>query len=82
MIGLATASKSADAVTANGSLDVLRYGRLLKARKLVGVRGVGHAFNGLYYVEKVTSSIKRGEFKQSFQLSRNGLLSTVNKVPA
>lgn len=82
MIGLATASKAADGVTANGSLDVLRYGRLLKARKLVGVRGVGHAFNGLYYVEKVTSTIKRGEFKQSFNLSRNGLLSTIPRVPA
>lgn len=82
MIGLATAAKAADAVTANGSLDVLRYGHLLKARKLVGVRGVGHAFTGLYYVEKVTSKIKRGEFKQDFNLSRNGLLSTVPRVPA
>jgi len=82
MIGLATASKAADAVTANGSLDVLRYGGLLKARKLVGVGGVGHAFNGLYYVEKVTSTIKRGEFKQSFDLSRNGLLSTVPRISA
>lgn len=80
MIGLAAASKSADGVTSKGTLDVLRYGRLLKARKLVGVRGVGHAFNGLYYVEKVTSNIKRGEFKQSFSLSRNGLLSTVPRV--
>ena len=80
MIGLANASKSANAVSASGSLDVLRYGRTLKARKLVGVRGVGHAFNGLYYVEKVTSNIKRGEFKQSFSLSRNGLLSTVPRV--
>ncbi len=81
MIGLATASKAADGVSANGSLDVLRYGRVLKARKLVGVRGVGHAFNGLYYVEKVTSKIKRGEFKQDFDLSRNGLVSTVPRVP-
>lgn len=80
MMGLATASKAADGVTANGSLDVLRYGRLLKARKLVGVRGVGILYNGLYYVEKVTSNIKRGEFKQSFNLSRNGLLSTVPRV--
>jgi len=82
MMGLAAASKAAEAVTANGSLDVLRYGRLLKARKLVGVRGVGHAFNGLYYVDKVTSKIQRGEFKQSFNLSRNGLLSTVSRVNA
>jgi hypothetical protein len=82
MVGLAKAAKDANTVSANGSLDVLRYGRMLKARKLVGVRGAGHAFNGLYYVESVTSNIKRGEFKQSFALSRNGLLSTVEKVPA
>jgi hypothetical protein len=80
--GLAAASKSSDSVTATGSLDVLRYGRLLKSRQLVGVRGVGMAFDGLYYVEKVTSSIKRGELKQSFTLTRNGLISTVPKVPA
>ena len=81
MIGLAKAAKGANtAVTASGSLDVLRYGRLLEARKLVGVRGAGPAFNGLYFVEKVTSTIKAGEFKQSFELSRNGLLSTVPKV--
>ncbi len=82
MLGLAKAAKDANVATANGSLDVLRYGRLLKPRKLVGVRGAGHAFNGVYYVESVTSNIKHGEFKQSFSLSRNGLLSTVEKVPA
>jgi len=82
MLGLAKAAESANAVTATGSLDVMRYGRVLKPRKLVGLRGVGHAFNGLYYVEKVTSTIKRGEFKQSFNLSRNGLISTVPRVSA
>ena len=40
------------------------------------------AFDGLYYVKSVTHSIKRGEYKQSFSLARNGLLSTVPKVPA
>ena len=39
--GLAEAKTSQDAVTANGSLDVLRYGRVLKARGFVGVRGAG-----------------------------------------
>jgi hypothetical protein len=82
LIGLAKASRSADTVSASGSLDVLRYGRLLKARKLVGVRGVGLAFDGLYYVTSVTHSIKRGEYKQSFELSRNGLISITPKVPA
>ena len=68
-------------VTASGSLDVLRYGRVLKARQLVGVRGVGAAFDGLYYVKSVTHNIKHGEFKQSFELARNGLVSTVPVVP-
>ena len=79
--GLAAGSRSADSVTGNGSLDVLRYGRLLKARQLVGVRGAGMAFDGLYFVESVTTTIKRGELKQSFNLTRNGLISITPKVP-
>jgi hypothetical protein len=82
MLGLAKASKTTDAVTGTGTLDVLRYGRLLKARGLVGVRGAGMAFDGLYYVQSVTHNIKRGEYKQSFNLSRNGLVSTLQAVPA
>lgn len=79
--GLAEASKSQDAVSANGGLNVLRYGRLLKARQLVGVRGAGLAYDGLYYVQSVTSTIKKGEFKQSFSLTRNGLVSITPRVP-
>jgi hypothetical protein len=80
--GLSEAKKSQDAVTANGDLNVLRYGRILKPRKLVGVRGVGVAYDGLYYVQSVTSTLKRGEFKQSFQLTRNGLISITPRIPA
>jgi len=80
--GLAAASESMDAVTASGNLDVVRYGHVLKARRLVGVRGAGLAFDGLYYVKSVTSTIKRGEFTQSFELSRNGLVSITPAVPA
>lgn len=80
--GLAVAARSADAVTGSGSLDVVRYKRLLKARQLVGVRGVGTAFDGLYYVKSVTTTLKQGEIKQSFQLTRNGLVSITPKVPA
>lgn len=79
--GLAEAKKSQDSVSASGSLDVLRYGRPLKARQLVGVRGAGLAYDGLYYVKSVTSTLKRGEFRQSFQLTRNGLVSITPKVP-
>jgi len=81
LIGMAKAAQASDGVKGTGTLDVLRYGALLKARKLVGVRGAGHAFNGLHYVESVTHNIKRGEYKQNFSLSRNGLLSTIPKVP-
>lgn len=80
MIGMAKASKWADAVTGKGELDVTRYGKILQARKLVGVRGAGLAYDGLYYVKSVTHKIKRGSYKQSFELSRNGLISTLPKV--
>lgn len=80
--GLNEAKKSQDSVSGSGSLDVLRYGRLLKPRKLVGVRGVGVAYDGLYYVSSVTSTIRRGEFKQNFNLTRNGLISITPTVPA
>jgi hypothetical protein len=81
LIGVAKAAQSSDAVKGTGSLDVLRYGRILRARKLVGVRGAGTAFDGLYYVTSVTHQIKRGEYKQNFSLSRNGLISTLPEVP-
>jgi hypothetical protein len=80
MLGLAAAAQYLEAVTCEGSLDVTRYGGILKARQLVGVRGSGPAFDGLYYVKSVTHRIKRGEYKQSFTLTRNGLVSTVPAV--
>lgn len=82
MRGLSEASKSADAVRGTGTLNVLRYGRLLKARGLVGVRGAGPAYDGLYYVSTVTTTLKRGEIKQNFTLTRNGLVSITPLVPA
>jgi hypothetical protein len=70
---LAAASDSSDAVVATGQLDTVRYGRVLQSRRLVGVRGVGNAFNGNYYVKEVKHHIKVGEYKQSFTLTREGL---------
>ena len=80
MLGLAAAAQNAECVTCEGSLDITRYGGVLNARQLVGVRGVGPAFDGLYYVKSVTHKIKRGEYKQNFTLTRNGLVSTVQTV--
>ena len=69
-----------DSVTGSGSLDVLRYGRVLRSRMLVGVRGAGLAYDGLYYVNSVTHNIKHGEYKQNFSLSRDGLISNTPAV--
>lgn len=80
MMGLAEAAENAEAVSCEGSLDVTRYGGVLQARKLVGVRGAGPAFDGLYYVKSVTHRIKRGSYKQNFTLTRNGLVSTLPTV--
>jgi hypothetical protein len=82
LLALGKAAASADAVTGQGSLDVLRYGQILKSRRLVGVRGAGPAFDGLHYVSTVSHSIKPGRYTQQFNLSRNGLLSTVPLVPS
>ena len=79
--GMAYASQHSDSVFGSGSLDVARYGRVLKSRQLVGVRGAGEAFDGLHYVTSVTSTLKRGEFTQGFSLARNALLSTLPTVP-
>jgi hypothetical protein len=68
-------SNNAEAVTANGSLNVMRYGQILRARMLVGVRGAGVTYDGMYYVNTVTHNLKQGEYKQSFSLSRDGLIS-------
>jgi hypothetical protein len=81
MRGLAYAGRHTDAVFGTGSLDVARYGKVLKSRGLVGVRGAGEAFDGLHYVTSVTSTLRRGEFTQSFTLARNGLLSTLPVLP-
>ena len=78
---LSVSFQSADAVTGNGSLDVSRYGRVLRSKMLVGVRGAGITYDGLYYVNSVTHTLKRGEYKQSFTLSRDGLVSPTPVVP-
>jgi hypothetical protein len=78
---LALSFGSTDAITGSGSLDVLRYGRVLRSRMMVGVRGAGLAYDGLYYVNSVTHSLKPGQFKQNFTISRDGLISNTPVVP-
>jgi hypothetical protein len=72
LLANADAAATADAVTATGQVDAVRYGRALRSRRLVGLRGVGASYDGVYYVKQVTHQIKRGDYKQSFTLSREG----------
>lgn len=70
-----------DPVAANGALNVAVYGRPLASRSLVGVRGAGITYDGLFYVKSVTNTLGRGSWKQSFQLVRDGAISNVPLVP-
>ncbi len=80
LAGLAALFNAPDVLSGSGQLDVLRYGRVFKARQLAAVRGAGPYFDGKYYVKSVTHNIKRGEYKQSFTLARGGIGSSVSTV--
>jgi hypothetical protein len=77
---LALVAQSAQAITVSGTLDVVRYGRVLQPRGLVGVRGAGVTYDGLYYVTSVTHNLQRGEYTQDFTLAREGLISLTPTV--
>lgn len=72
---IAKAIESSDAVSGSGQLDVVRYGYLLRPRELVGVRGAGITYDGLYYVKSVTHNLQPGAYTQNFTLAREGLIS-------
>jgi hypothetical protein len=80
LAALASLFQTVDVISGTGQLDVLRYGQIFKARQLAQVRGAGNYYDGKYYVKSVTHNIKRGEYKQSFVLSRGGTGSSVSTV--
>ena len=69
-----------EVVTVTGELDTLLYGELLHLRGVVGLRGVGFNYDGLYEVKQVTHKIRKGEYKQSFTIKREGLGATVDRL--
>ncbi len=72
LAGLAASMNAPEPVSASGTVDSVRYGQVLRARKLVGVRGVGASYNGNYYVDSVTHTLERGQYVQQFELKREG----------
>ncbi|HEY0172994.1 MAG TPA: hypothetical protein VGB98_18415 [Pyrinomonadaceae bacterium] len=69
---LARATNAPDAVEGTGELDSIRYGGVLRARRLVGVRGAGFSYDGFYYVRRVTHRFTKEDYTQSFTISREG----------
>lgn len=80
LMALLAGRGGADPISATGSIDLTRYGRPIQARTLIGVRGAGMAYDGLWFVRSVTHALGRGSWKQSFQLSRDGLVSNMPAV--
>ena len=64
--------RSSWSIVAEGDLNTLSYGGVLKAKQPVLVRGVGQVFSGRYYVERVRHTIGGdGSYVQKFTLRRN-----------
>jgi hypothetical protein len=69
---LAKATNAPDSVKGEVELDTVRYGHVLRARGLVGVRGVGASYGGNYFVRSVKHAIARDSYTQQFTISREG----------
>ena len=59
-------------VTAQGELDALRYGGVLKPRGMVGLRGAGFTYDGMYYVKSVATRSARASTSSASRSRREG----------
>lgn len=79
----AAANRSAEEViVAEGTLDTARYGDILFAPGVVGVRGAGDTYDGDYYISRVTHQITPKSYTQKFRLTREGPGTLTQKVKA
>jgi hypothetical protein len=69
---IAAVTNAPESVLASGTLETVRYGSVLRARKPVGLRGAGTSYDGFYYVRKVKHIITQNEYTQEFTASREG----------
>lgn len=65
--------RSSRALTATGTVDAVKYGRVLRPGLPVLVRGAGRAYSGLWYVTRVSHSISTGAWTQRFSATRNAV---------
>jgi len=69
----AVVDRSSWAITAEGELNAVAYGGILRAKRPVLVRGAGRQFSGAYYVDRVLHTFTPQGYTQRFSLRRNGL---------
>ena len=50
------------------------YQDIIRARSYIDLRGVGDPYNGIYYIENVSHSSGKGEYKTSFTLTKKRLV--------
>jgi hypothetical protein len=69
----AIVDRSSRALSATGTVDAVKYGRVLRPGLPVLVRGAGRAYSGLWYVTRVSHSISTGAWTQRFSATRNAV---------
>lgn len=67
----AAVDRAAWAITAEGDLNTIAYGDVLRVRRPVMVRGAGTEFSGTYYVDRVHHVFTADGYEQRFALRRN-----------
>jgi phage protein D len=67
----AVVNRSACAITADGDLNTVAYGGILRAKRPVEVRGASGQFSGTYYVQQVLHTFSGEGYSQRFTLRRN-----------
>jgi phage protein D len=69
----AVVDRSSFAISADGELNTVAYGGVLRAKRPVLVRGAGRQFSGSYYIDRVLHTFTPQGYTQRFSLRRNGL---------
>jgi phage protein D len=65
--------RSAFFLKAQGTLNALRYGAILRTRKVVSIFGFGKTYSGHYYVRKVTHMLTPRTYYMEFEAFRNAM---------
>jgi len=60
-------------VSLSGDIDARAYGHVLRAKRLVTIKGMGSTYSGLYYVRQVHHQFTANGYVQTFEAVRNGL---------